>query len=292
MNVTLARRLVSLARRAYLKADPAADAVWQPRQVDAFATPAFTGFAASDEHAAYLVFRGTKLHLDSGDTVPAHHAGLARQPRLRPGRGARAPWSIAAMPASSTASTSSLLEMARDHAIGGKPIYVTGHSAGGALATLAARRLHDAGADGARRRRVLRPARRRPALRRDLSRAAPAHRAPARPDPASAAAARRSPALLGRGVLDPLIEAVEWLSPLLSRRPGRPDRVCPCRRAALRRWGEHALSRPARPLSAPVRSAPAARAAGGSAGPGRAARRRRLPRRPPARAGRRPCRRG
>ena len=67
MNLTLARRLVSLARRAYLKADPAADAVWQPRLVDAFATPAFTGFAASDEHAAYLVFRGTKLHLDSGD---------------------------------------------------------------------------------------------------------------------------------------------------------------------------------------------------------------------------------
>ena len=67
MNVTLARRLVGLARRAYAAARSDRAAAWQPRQVDAFTTPAFTGFAASDEHAAYLVFRGTKLHLDSGD---------------------------------------------------------------------------------------------------------------------------------------------------------------------------------------------------------------------------------
>ena len=67
MNVTLARRLVEPRAPGLPAADPAAHAAWQPRQVDAFATPAFTGFAASDEHAAYLVFRGTKLHLDSGD---------------------------------------------------------------------------------------------------------------------------------------------------------------------------------------------------------------------------------
>jgi Lipase (class 3) len=224
MNVTLARRLVSLARRAYLKPDPAGASAWQPRHVDAFATPAFTGFAASDEHAAYLVFRGTKLHLDSGDlfrrTIQAWLANLDfAQVEERGGMVHRGY-------ARELDGVNDLLhEMARDHAIGGKPVYVTGHSAGGALATLAARRLHDAGAQvraavvfsaprvGDRRFAATYPV---PLLRIE-------HRhdlIPHLPLPPSLAR------ILGRGVIDPLIEAVDWLSPLLAgARVGRTEYV-------------------------------------------------------------------
>jgi hypothetical protein len=145
LDVTLARRLVALARRAYAYVEPeAAPPVWRPGPIDDFALPSFTGFATSDERGAYLVFRGTKLHLDSRDsflkTVQAWltnldfaqveeagglvHRGYARELDEVGDR---------------------LVEMARDHAMGGKPVYLTGHSAGGALATLAARRLHAAG---------------------------------------------------------------------------------------------------------------------------------------------------
>ena len=106
MNVTLARRLVSLARRAYAHADPAAaPSPWQPRHLDAFDTPAFTGFVASDERAAYLVFRGTKLHLDFGDlfrrSLQAWLANLDFA-QVEEAAGAAAPWCTAATPASST----------------------------------------------------------------------------------------------------------------------------------------------------------------------------------------------
>ncbi len=214
MNVTLARRLVGLARRAYLGAGPAPDGAWQPRQLDAFETPAFTGFAASDDEAAYLVFRGTRLHLDSGDlfrrSIQAWLANLDFAQIQAPGgmvhRGyARELEGVG----------DRLTEMARDHALGGKPIYVTGHSAGGALATLAARRLHEAGADvraavvfsaprvGDRSFAASYPV---PLLRIE-------HRhdlIPHLPLPPALAA------VLGRGLIDPLIEAVDWLSPLLS----------------------------------------------------------------------------
>src|SRR3712207_9461487 len=100
-----------------------------------FTTPAFTGFAASDDRAAYLVFRGTKLHLESRDsfqrTLEAWLANLdyaqVERGGLRVHRGyAREGAGVAAMPEA----------MARDPTAGGKPLYVTGHSAGGALTTL------------------------------------------------------------------------------------------------------------------------------------------------------------
>ena len=145
MNVTLARRLVSLAQRAYARLGSSRAEAWRPRHVDAFTTPAFTGFVASDDHAAYLVFRGTKLDHDNGDlfqrTLQAWLANLdfaqVEEHGAMVHRGyARELDGVSEL----------LLEMARDHALGGKPLYVTGHSAGGALATLAARRLHAAGA--------------------------------------------------------------------------------------------------------------------------------------------------
>lgn len=145
MDVTLARRLVGLAHRAYAYTGEGLPAAWQPVHVDAFDTPSFSGFAASDERAAYLVFRGTRCRLDCREsfvhTLQAwltnlDYAQVEREGAGRVHRGfARELDSIEA----------GLASMARDHAAGGKPLYITGHSAGGALATLAARRLHETG---------------------------------------------------------------------------------------------------------------------------------------------------
>ena len=213
VNVRLARRLVALARRAYVQLDPAVPLGWQPRRVDAFATPSFTGFAASDEHAAYLVFRGTRLHMESSGTL--QHSLQAWLTNL----------DFAQVPEGDTlvhrgyareldSVSSKLTKMARDHAAGGKPLYVTGHSAGGALATLAARRLHESGTPvraalvfsaprvGDRRFAATYPV---PLLRIE-------HRhdlIPHLPLPPSLAK------LVGHGLLDPLIASLDWLEPVL-----------------------------------------------------------------------------
>jgi pimeloyl-ACP methyl ester carboxylesterase len=214
VNVTLARRLVGLARRAYVRAEPAVPDAWQPRHVDTFDTPAFSGFAASDDHAAYLVFRGTRLHLDSGDmfrrTLQAWLANLDFAQVEERGTMVHRGYARELDGVNDV-----LVEMARDHALGGKPVYVTGHSAGGALATLAARRLHEAGAPvraavvfsaprvGDRRFAATYPV---PLLRIE-------HRhdlIPHLPLPPSLAR------ILGRAVIDPLLEAIDWLSPVLA----------------------------------------------------------------------------
>jgi hypothetical protein len=106
--------------------------------------------------------------------------------------------------------------MARDHAAGGKPLYLTGHSAGGALATLAARRLHEAGVPvraavafstprvGDRRFAATYPV---PLVRIE-------HRhdlIPHLPFPPSLAR------IVGHGLIDRVIGAVDWLAPALGR---------------------------------------------------------------------------
>ncbi|MGD9509465.1 MAG: thioesterase domain-containing protein [Geminicoccaceae bacterium] len=214
MDVTLAQRLVGLARHAYRDArHPAGGAA--VIHSDPIETPAFTGFVASDEHAAYLVFRGTKLHLDSGDlfrrTLQAWLANLDFAQVEERGAGmvhrgyARELDELGPR----------LAEMVRDHALGGKPVYVTGHSAGGALATLAARRLHEAGADV--RAAVLFSAPRVGDRAFAASYPLPLVRIEHRHDliphlPLPPSLVR----VLGRHVLDPVIAASEWLGPLLS----------------------------------------------------------------------------
>jgi predicted lipase len=146
MDATLARRLVGLARRAYAYLADSPAPAWQPVHLDPFETPSFSGFAASDERAAYLVFRGTKLRLDCREsfvaTLQAWLTNLDYAQVEQAGGTGRVHRGYAR---ELDAVADRLAAMARDHAAGGKPLYLTGHSAGGALATLAARRLHEAG---------------------------------------------------------------------------------------------------------------------------------------------------
>ena len=224
MNVMLAKRLVTLAQHAYASADAAGPQAWRPRQVDSFATPAFRGFVASDDDAAYLVFRGTKLDHHTEDlfqrTLQAWLANLDFAQVEEQGAMVHRGY-VRELDCVSDR----LLEMARDHAIGGKPVYVTGHSAGGALATLAARRLHAAGAPvraavvfsaprvGDRRFAASYPI---PLLRIE-------HRhdlIPHLPPPPSLAGA------LGRSVIDPLLGTMDWLAPVLrGARVGRTEYI-------------------------------------------------------------------
>ena len=90
------------------------------------------------------MFRGTKLHLDSSGTFEhSLQAWLTNLDFVQVAEGDTMVHRGYARELDSV--TGMLTEMARDHAAGGKPLYVTGHSAGGALATLAARRLHESG---------------------------------------------------------------------------------------------------------------------------------------------------
>jgi hypothetical protein len=144
MDLDLARRLAGLTRATYA-ADPATALPFTGDvRADAFATPSFRGLAVSDERAVHLVFaargraRGaTRISGRSWAAGPrtwttrrstsaaiACIAASTARSRRWPGRCARWRWTTGAE---------------------GKPLYLAGHSAGGALATLAARRLHEAG---------------------------------------------------------------------------------------------------------------------------------------------------
>jgi hypothetical protein len=213
VDTSLTRRLVGLARRAYAYGGDMPAPVWQPHNHDVFATPSFTGFAASDDRAAYIVFRGTKLSLDSRDSfVRTLQAWLTNLDHVQVEEGAcRVHRGYARELA---AIGPDLIEMAKDHAAGGRPLYLTGHSAGGALATLAARRLHEAGVPvraavvfsaprvGDRRFAATYPV---PLVRIE-------HRhdlIPHLPLPPSLAG------LLGRGLVDRVLSGLDWLAPAL-----------------------------------------------------------------------------
>lgn len=215
MDISLAGRLVALTRRAYALVEAEPVAPWQPPRVDAFTTPAFSGFVASDARAAYMVFRGTKLQLGSRDnflaTIQAWLANLdyaqVEEDGGRVHRGyARELDHLG----------DGLAEMVQDHALGGKPIYLTGHSAGGALATLAARRLH---AKGVPVRAAIvfaapRVGDRRFAASYPLPLVRIEHRhdlVPHLPLPPSLAR------IVGNGLVDRLIDTVDWLAPALGR---------------------------------------------------------------------------
>src|SRR5688572_23137937 len=101
---------------------------WQPPYLDAFTMPSFAGFVTSDERAAYIVFRGTKLHLDSRETF-AHtlQAWLTNLDYAQVEEGGCRVHRGYARELDTVGDQ--LVAMARDHAAGGKPLYLTGHSA-------------------------------------------------------------------------------------------------------------------------------------------------------------------
>ncbi len=144
MDLDLAKHLASLSRATYAQDPVAALPVAAGARADPFATPSFRGLAVSDQRAVYLVFRGTKagptgnadLKTVLGGWTTNLDYALADLGGYRVHRG---------FAREVDAVMRSLREAALDHGAEKKPLYITGHSAGGALATLAARRLHELG---------------------------------------------------------------------------------------------------------------------------------------------------
>lgn len=142
MDLTHARHLGQLARAAYLGDPDTGLPSGVPFRLDPFATPGFRGLACSDGEAAYLVFRGTKAR--SGDEPDRHLAAWLTNLdftqvetggcRIHRGFGREV-----------EAVLEELERLAKRHGAGRRPLWLTGHSAGGALATVAARRLKERG---------------------------------------------------------------------------------------------------------------------------------------------------
>ena len=144
MDLDLARRLAGLTRATYAADPVAALPLTGDVRAEPFATPSFRGLAVSDERAVHLVFRGTR-------PGPRGNAGLKT---ILGGWAANLDYAPVDLGGYRVhrgfnreveAVARSLREVAMDHGAETKPLYLTGHSAGGALATLAARRLHEAG---------------------------------------------------------------------------------------------------------------------------------------------------
>jgi hypothetical protein len=144
MDLDLARHLAGLTRATYAP-EPAAALPTSPNpRAEPFATPSFRGLAFSDERAVYLAFRGTKAgpagHPDLKTVLGGWAANLDYA--LRDLGGYRVHRGFAR---EVDAVLPALRELALDHGAERKPLYLTGHSAGGALAQLAARRLFERG---------------------------------------------------------------------------------------------------------------------------------------------------
>lgn len=145
MDLDLARRLAGISRAAYA-ADPAAALpAGEGARVEDASTPCFRGLAVCDERAIHIVFRGTK---------PVPESGGDLRSALGPGWAANLDYRLVDLGGYRVhrgfareveAALPRLRELALDHGAERKPVYLAGHSAGGALATLAARRLHEAG---------------------------------------------------------------------------------------------------------------------------------------------------
>ena len=144
MDLDLARRLAGLSRATYAADPVAALPLAGSVRAEPFATPCFKGLVASDERAVHLVFRGTRagpagsadLKTQLGGWVANLDYRLADLGGYRVHRG---------FAREVGAAFGQLRAAALDHGAERKPLYLTGHSAGGALATLAARRLHESG---------------------------------------------------------------------------------------------------------------------------------------------------
>lgn len=144
MDLDLARELAGLSHATYapdpLTRLPLVGSV----RAEPFSTASFKGLAVADERAVHLVFRGTRAGPPGSADLATLLGGwltnldyqLADMGGYRVHRGfAREVEAVLGQ----------LRELAFDLGAERRPLYLAGHSAGGALATLAARRLHETG---------------------------------------------------------------------------------------------------------------------------------------------------
>ena len=144
MDLILASRLCGVARAAYAPDPTGLLTEAGAERVDVVRSRNFRGAMISSERAACLVFRGTKLDLASAegfrDTLQAWLTNLDYAPVARGDSKLHGGWARQI-----ERIEDELVRLAQEHGAGTKPLFVTGHSAGGALAILAAERLHAAG---------------------------------------------------------------------------------------------------------------------------------------------------
>lgn len=137
MDLQLARRLAALVRATYA-ADPAAAAMaLGAERADVFRTRRFLGLVVSGPGGVCIAFRGTRLEMASRDvflgSLGAWVANLdfvqTLVGNLRVHRGWHAEYAAA---------EPEILALAKEHGAGERPLWLAGHSAGGALAIIAA----------------------------------------------------------------------------------------------------------------------------------------------------------
>lgn len=143
MDLNVARSLSHASDAAYSKRVEPVHALGFS-EVQPFEGERFTGYVASNETEVVLCFRGTALRFEKSDLVPAtlqewltnlNYAQTERTGyRVHRGFERELDSVYDALP-----------DVLLDHGAQRKPLFVTGHSAGAALATLAARRLAEAG---------------------------------------------------------------------------------------------------------------------------------------------------
>ncbi|ADE13994.1 lipase class 3 [Nitrosococcus halophilus Nc 4] len=137
--------LLEASRATYTKPRKFNFERWQPAFIDVFKGDSFTGFIASDDRIVVLSFRGTQINIKSSHDLETsalnwltnlNYAQIVYDKlgyRVHKGFDNELDSIYSQLP-----------EMVRDHGGGSKQLFITGHSAGGALATIAARRLKEA----------------------------------------------------------------------------------------------------------------------------------------------------
>lgn len=141
MRLEIAREMSHLSQACYLAPPKAPSTYMNPDYFQSQSTP---GFVASDDEKVVIAFRGSFTSANTIDEFEKTVTNWLRNLRIwqDDSTGHRIHQGFLE---ESTMLLPEVREAALDHGAGRKPLYLTGHSAGGALATLAARQLRDIG---------------------------------------------------------------------------------------------------------------------------------------------------
>lgn len=143
MDLAQARIMANAAKAAY-KTNPLKSGLVKARLADKFAGERFSGFVASDKDQVILSFRGTETKIDTFENMVSSVMQWLRNFNFA--QTAKQGYRVHSGFENELNSVyRSIAHMVRDHGATRKKLLVTGHSAGGALATLAARRLREDG---------------------------------------------------------------------------------------------------------------------------------------------------